>query len=170
MLFKRLFFVIIIFISCKEEVTILSSNNKNYNWKGGNGFLIVKKGKKCDTIYDCSYGRTPYYKLITDNRKKYLFTSCEINGGGNNVKNYFLWSLDENSFLDTIYYKEIFVSEEYKINDSLFTYIKREPTLSIENNMIKMDIDSTVEKFNNFTGKFKLISKGNKSYIKKIIL
>lgn len=165
---KKLFpIVLFFFTSCKKEISIVSVENKVNSWKVSNGFLIIKKSNKCDTIFDCSYGRAPDYKLVRDNNREYLFTTCEINGGGNNIKTFFLRSLDNDTFLDTIYFKEIYISEEYKKNDSTYIFIKRLPEFELKNNLIQITVDSTTENFNN-NGKFKLISKGKITYKKSI--
>lgn len=168
MIKKLLPIALFFFTCCKKDISIVSVENNVNNWKGDMGFLIIKKGNKTDSIFDCSYGRAPNYKLIKNNDKEYLFTSCEINGGGNNVKTFFLWSLDDDTFLDTIYFKKIYISEEYKVNDSIYIFIERHPKFELKNNMIQIKVDSTTKNFNNNTGNLTLISKGEITYKKRI--
>ncbi len=43
-------------------------------------------------------GDIPEYKLLQHLDKQYLFTSCEMNNGGDNYKTFALWSLEDTTF------------------------------------------------------------------------
>lgn len=115
---KPLFYIFIIFTlySCNQEVSI-TPIKVSPSWRGTPGKLVVKKGDLVDTIYDCHFGIAPEYKLLKHLDKEYLFTSCEKNNGGDNYQTFALWSLEDATFLDTIYFKELNISKEIQIND-----------------------------------------------------
>ena len=126
---KPLFYIFIIFTlySCNKEVSITPIEVSS-SWRGTPGKLVVKKGDLVDTIYDCHFGYTPEYKLLKHLDKEYLFTSCEMNNGGDNYQTFALWSLEDTSFLDTLYFKELNTSKEIQIKYK--TYNWNEETLS----------------------------------------
>ena len=76
------------------------------------GGLIVSKGELKDTIYDCTYSRVPDYKILYDGSKEYLFTSCLMNGGGQNRQSFYLWSLNEKNFMKQLFFKELYTGKE----------------------------------------------------------
>ena len=132
-------------LSCNKEVSITPIEVSS-SWRGTPGKLVVKKGDLVDTIYDCQFGHTPEYKLLKHLDKEYLFTSCEMNNGGDNYKTFVLWSLEDVTFLDTLYFKELNISKEIQINDkaSNFNWIKRKGNLKLVKNSIVFEMDSIV--------------------------
>lgn len=144
---KILFYILIFFTlySCNKEVTI-TPIEVSPSWRGTPGKLVVKKGDLVDTIYDCQFGHTPEYKLLKHLDKEYLFTSCELNNGGDNYKTFVLWSLEDTSFLDTLYFKELNISKEIKIKDKAgnYNWIKRKGSLKLVKNSIVFEMDSIV--------------------------
>jgi hypothetical protein len=138
-------FVLITLLSCNQEVSITPIEVSS-SWRGTPGKLVVKKGDLVDTIYDCHFGNAPEYKLLKYLDKEYLFTSCEMNNGGDNYKTFVLWSLEDTSFLDTLYFKELNISKEIKINDKAgnYNWIKRKGNLKLVKNSIVFEIDSIV--------------------------
>ena len=131
--------------SCNKEVSITPIEVSS-SWRGTPGKLVVKKGDLVDTIYDCQFGGTPEYKLLKYLDKEYLFTSCEMNNGGDNYKTFVLWSLEDITFLDTIYFKELNISKEIQINDKAgnYNWIKRKGNLKLVKNTIIFEMDSIV--------------------------
>ena len=97
-----------------------------------------------DTIYDCHFGYTPEYKLLKHLGKEYLFTSCEMNNGGDNYKTFVLWSLDDTTFLDTLYFGELNTSKEIQIKDKTYNWIRRKGSLKLVKNTIVFEMDSIV--------------------------
>lgn len=110
------------------------------------GKLVVKKGDLVDTIYDCQFGHSPEYKLLKHLDKKYLFTSYEMNNGEDNYKTFVLWSLQDATFLDTLYFKELNISKEIQINDkaSNYNWIKRKGNLKLDKRTIVFEMDSII--------------------------
>lgn len=144
---KPLFYILIIFTlySCNQEVSITPIEVSS-NWRGTPGKLVVKKGDLVDTIYDCHFSYTPEYKLLKHLDKEYLFTSCEMNNGGDNYKTFVLWSLEDATFLDTLYFKELNISKEIQIKDKAGNYywIKRKGNLKLVKNTVVFEMDSIV--------------------------
>ncbi len=144
---KPLFYIFIIFTlySCNQEVSITPIEVSS-SWRGTPGKLVVKKGDLVDTIYDCQFGHTPEYKLLKHLDKEYLFTSCEMNNGGDNYKTFVLWSLEDTTFLDTLYFKELNISKEIQIKDkaSNYNWIRRKGNLKLDKSTIIFEMDSIV--------------------------
>jgi hypothetical protein len=144
---KQLFYLFLFFTlySCKKEVTIIPIEVSS-SWRGTPGKLVVKKGDLVDTIYDCQFGHTPEYKLLKHLDKEYLFTSCEMNNGGDNYKTFALWSLEDTTFLDTLYFKELNISKEIKIKDKAgnYNWIRRKGYLKLDKSTIVFEMDSIV--------------------------
>ena len=144
---KPLFYIFIIFTlySCNKEVSI-TPIEVSPSWRGTPGKLVVKKGDLVDTIYDCHFGIAPEYKLLKHLDKEYLFTSCEMNNGGDNYKTFVLWSLEDTAFLDTLYFKELNISKEIQIKDKAgnYNWIKRKGNLKLVKNSIVFEMDSIV--------------------------
>ena len=144
---KYIIYIFILFAlySCKKEVSITPIEVSS-SWRGTPGKLVVKKGDLVDTIYDCHFGYTPEYKLLKHLDKEYLFTSCEMNNGGDNYKTFVLWSLDDTTFLDTIYFNELNTSKEIRINDIAcnHNWIRRKGKLKLVKNTIVFEMDSIV--------------------------
>ena len=135
----------LIFYSCNQEVSITPIEVSS-SWRGTPGKLVVKKGDLVDTIYDCHFGIVPEYKLLKHSGKEYLFTSCEMNDGGDNYKTFVLWSLEDTTFLDTLYFKELNISKEIQINDkaSNYNWIRRKGNLKLDKSTIIFEMDSIV--------------------------
>ena len=144
---KQLFhiFLLLGLYSCNKGVSI-TPIKASPSWRGTPGKLVVKKGDLVDTIYDCHFGYTPEYKLLKHLDKEYLFTSCEMNNGGDNYKTFVLWSLEDTTFLDTLYFKELNISKEIQMNDkaSNYNWIKRKGNLKLDKNTIVFEMDSIV--------------------------
>jgi hypothetical protein len=144
---KPLFYIFIIFTlySCNQEVSITPIEVSS-SWRGTPGKLVVKKGDLVDTIYDCHFGNAPEYKLLKHLDKEYLFTSCEMNNGGDNYQTFVLWSLEDTTFLDTLYFKELNISKEIKIEDKVgnYNWIRRKGNLKLVKNTIVFEMDSIV--------------------------
>ena len=138
-------FLLITTISCNQEVSI-TPIEVSPSWRGTPGKLVVKKGDLVDTIFDCQFGHTPEYKLLKHLDKEYLFTSCEMNNGGDNYKTFVLWSLEDTTFLDTLYFKELNISKEIQIYDkaSNYNWIRRKGNLKLVKNSIVFEMDSIV--------------------------
>jgi len=137
-----IFFLITLF-SCNKEVSITPIEVSS-SWRGTPGKLIVKKGDLVDTIYDCHFGNTPEYKLLKHLDKKYLFTSCEMNNGGDNYQTFVLWSLEDATFLDTLYFKELNTSKEIQIKDKTYNWIRRKGNLKLYKSTIFFEMDSII--------------------------
>ena len=144
---KNIIYIFILFtlLSCNQEVSITPIEVSS-SWRGTPGKLVVKKGDLVDTIYDCQFGYTPEYKLLKHLDKEYLFTSCEMNNGGDNYKTFVLWSLEDTTFLDTLYFKELNISKEIQMNDkaSNYNWIRRKGNLKLVKNTIVFEMDSIV--------------------------
>lgn len=142
---KNIIYIFFLFAlySCNKEVSI-TPIEVSPSWRGSPGKLVVKKGDLVDTIYDCQFGHTPEYKLLKHLDKEYLFTSCEMNNGGDNYKTFVLWSLEDTSFLDTLYFKELNISKEIQIYDKAgnYNWIKRKGNLKLVKNAIVFEMDS----------------------------
>ena len=140
-----IFFLITLF-ACNKEVSI-TPIEVYPSWRGTPGKLVVKKGDLVDTIYDCHFGLTPEYKLLKHLDKEYLFTSCEMNNGGDNYKTFALWSLEDTTFLDTLFFKELNISKEIQINDKAagnYNWIRRKGKLKLDKRTIVFEMDSIV--------------------------
>jgi len=144
---KKLFFIFYFFTlySCNKGISIIPIQ-VSPSWRGTPGKLVVKKGNLVDTIYDGQFGHTPNYKLLKHLDKEYLFTSCEMNNGGDNYKTFGLWSLEDATFLDTLYFKELNTSKEIPIMDNAGNYkwIERKGNLKLVKNAIVFEMDSSV--------------------------
>lgn len=136
-------FLLLALYSCNKEVSI-TPIEVSPSWRGTPGKLVVKKGDLVDTIYDCYFGLTPEYKLLKHLDKEYLFTSCEMNNGGDNYKTFVLWSLEDTTFLDTLYYKELNISKEIQIKDKTYNWIRKKGTLKLDKGTIVFEMDSIV--------------------------
>jgi hypothetical protein len=138
-------FILVFLYSCNQEASITPIEVSS-SWRGTPGKLVVKKGDLVDTIYDCHFGYTPEYKLVKHLDKEYLFTSCEMNNGGDNYKTFALWSLEDTTFLDTLYFKELNISKEIQIKDkaSNYNWIRRKGNLKLVKNFIVFEMDSIV--------------------------
>jgi hypothetical protein len=136
-------FFLITLLSCNKEVSI-TPIEVSPSWRGTPGKLVVKKGNLVDTIYDCQFGHTPEYKLLKHLDKEYLFTSCEMNNGGDNYKTFVLWSLEDTTFLDTLYFKELNISKEIQIKDKAgnYNWIRRKGNLKLDKGTIVFEMDS----------------------------
>lgn len=141
-------FILITLFSCNQEVSITPIEVSS-SWRGTPGKLVVKKGDLVDTIYDCHFGYTPEYKLLKHLDKEYLFTSCEMNNGGDNYQTFGLWSLDDATFLDTLYFKELNISKEIQIKDKTYNWIRRRGNLKLVKNTIVFKMDSIVTRIEN---------------------
>ena len=144
---KNIIYIFILFtlLSCNQEVSITPIEVSS-SWRGTPGKLVVKKEDLVDTISDCQFGYTPEYKLLKHLDKEYLFTSCEMNNGGDNYKTFVLWSLEDTTFLDTLYFKELNISKEIQMNDkaSNYNWIRRKGNLKLVKNTIVFEMDSIV--------------------------
>ncbi len=131
--------------ACNNEVSI-TAIEVSPSWRGTPGKLVVKKGDLVGTIYDGQFGHPPIYKLLNHSNKEYLFTSSEMNNGGNNYQTFVLWSLDDEAFLETLFYKELNTSKEIQINDKTdnFTWITRKGKLKLVKNTIVFEMDSII--------------------------
>ena len=138
-------FILVSLLSCNQVVSITPIEVSS-SWRGTPGKLVVKKGDLVDTIYDCHFGIVPEYKLLKHLDKEYLYTSCEMNNGGDNYKTFVLWSLEDTSFLDTLYFKELNISKEIQINDkaSSYNWIRRKGNLKLDKSTIVFEMDSIV--------------------------
>ncbi len=144
---KNIIYIFFLFtlLSCNKEVSI-TPIEASPSWRGTPGKLVVKKGDLVDTIYDCQFGHTPEYKLLKHLDKEYLFTSCEVNNGGDNYKTFALWSLEDTTFLDTLYFEELNISKEIQINGkaSNYNWIRRKGNLKLDKRNIVFEMDSII--------------------------
>jgi hypothetical protein len=138
-------FFLFTLLSCNNGISI-TPIKVSPSWRGTPGKLVVRKGDLVDTIYDCHFGYSPEYKLLKHLDKEYLFTSCEMNNGGDNYKTFVLWSLEDVTFLDTLYFKELNISKEIQIKDKAgnYNWIKRKGNLKLVKNTIVFEMDSIV--------------------------
>ena len=137
--------------ACNNEVSI-TAIEVSPSWRGTPGKLVVKKGDLVDTIYDGHFGNTPEYKLWKYLGKEYLYTSCETFNGGDNYQTFGLWSLEDVTFLDTLYFKELNTSKEIQINDKAAgnnNWIRRKGKLKLDKRTIVFEMDSIVTLFEN---------------------
>jgi hypothetical protein len=130
-------------LSCNKEVSI-TPIEVSPSWRGTPGKLVVKKGDLVDTIYDCHFGIAPEYKLLKQLDKEYLFTICEMNNGGDNYQTFVLWSLEDATFLDTLYYKNLNTSKEIQIKDKTFNWVRKKGNLKLEKGAIVFEMDSII--------------------------
>ncbi len=142
---KNIFYIFFLFtlLSCNKKVSI-TPIVVSPSWRGTPGKLVVKKGNLVDTIYDCHFGYTPEYKILKHLDKEYLFTSCEMNNGGDNYQTFVLWSLEDATFLDTLYFKELNISKEIQIKDKTFNWTRRKGNLRLDKNTIVFEMDSII--------------------------
>ena len=137
-----IFFLFTLF-ACNNEVSI-TAIEVSPSWRGTPGKLVVKKGDLVDTIYDGHFGNTPEYKLWKYLGKEYLYTSCETFNGGDNYQTFGLWSLDDDAFLDTLFYKELNTSKEIQIKHKTYNWIRRKGKLKLVKNTIVFEMDSII--------------------------
>ena len=138
-----------------KRITITPIIDSSWGGRGDQGGLAVSNGDQIDTIYDCTYGRTPDYKILKYGSREYLFTSCLINGGGTNWQTFYLWSLNDTSFLKQLFFKQLYTGKEGPYNSETGDLI-RSNNIKIDplNDKIKTWIRETrVEQMRN--GKFK---------------
>lgn len=144
---KKIFYILLFFnlFSCNTEVSI-TPIKISPSWRGTPGKLVVKKGDLVDTIYDGHFGNTPEYKLLKHLDKEYLYTSCETFNGGDNYQTFGLWSLEDSTFLDTLFFKELNISKEINIKDKAGNYkwIRRKGYLKLVKNTIVFEMDSII--------------------------
>lgn len=145
---KNVIYTLFLFtlLSCNNEVSI-TAIEVSPSWRGTPGKLVVKKGDLVDTIYDGHFGNTPEYKLLKHLGKEYLFTSCEKFNGGDNYQSFVLWSLEDATFLDTLFFKELNTSKEIQINDKAagnYNWIRRKGKLKLDKRTIVFEMDSIV--------------------------
>jgi len=142
---KNIFYIFLLFIvySCNKGVSI-TPIQVSPSWRGTPGKLVVKKGDLVDTIYDGHFGNTPEYKLLKHLDKEYLYTSCETFNGGDNYQSFGLWSLEDSTFLDTIYFNELNTSKEIRIKNKNHNWIRRKGHLKLVKNTIIFEMDSLV--------------------------
>ena len=69
-----------------------------------------------------------------------------MNNEGDNYKTFVLWSLEDATFLDTLFFKELNISKEIQINDkaSNYNWIRRKGSLKLVKNSIVFEMDSIV--------------------------
>ena len=142
---KPLFYLLSFFIllSCNKEVSI-TPIEVFPSWRGTPGKLVVKKGYLVDTIYDGHFENTPEFKLFKHLDKKYLLTSCEMNNGVDNYQTFGLLSLEDATFLDTLFFKELNISKEINIKDKTYNWIRRKGNLKLDKSTIVFEMDSNV--------------------------
>lgn len=99
-----------------KRITITPIIDSSWGGRGDQGGLVVSNGDQIDTIYDCTYGRTPDYKILKYGSKEYLFTSCLINGGGTNWQTFYLWSLNDTGFMKQLFFKQLYTGKEGPYN------------------------------------------------------
>ena len=144
-LLKKLLYVFLILAlySCNKGISI-TPIQVSPSWRGTPGKLVVKKGNLVDTIYDGHFGNTPEYKLLKHLDKEYLFTSCETFNGGENYQSFGLWSLEDSTFLDTLFFKELNTSKVINIKDKTHNWIRRKGNLKLDKSTIVFEMDSLV--------------------------
>ena len=142
---KNTLFILLFFTlySCNKGISI-TPIQVSPSWRGTPGKLVVKKGDLVDTIYDGHFGNTPEYKLLKHLDKEYLYTSCETFNGGENYQTFGLWSLEDSTFLDTIYFNELNTNKEIRIKDQTFKWISRKGKLKLDKNTIVFEMDSII--------------------------
>ena len=132
--------------ACNNEVSI-TAIEVSPSWRGTPGKLVVKKGDLVDTIYDGHFGNTTEYKLWKYLDKEYLYTSCETFNGGDNYQTFGLWSLEDVTFLDTLYFKKLNTSKEIQIRGKTagnYNWIRRKGKLKLDKRTIVFEMDSIV--------------------------
>ena len=145
---KSLFYILLFstLYSCNKEVSI-TPIEVSPSWRGTPGKLVVKKGDLVDTIYDGHFGNTTEYKLWKYLDKEYLYTSCETFNGGDNYQTFGLWSLEDVTFLDTLYFKKLNTSKEIQIRGKTagnYNWIRRKGKLKLNKRTIVFEMDSIV--------------------------
>ena len=142
---KNIFYIFLLFIvySCNKGISI-TPIQVSPSWRGTPGKLVVKKGDLVDTIYDGHFGNTPEYKLLKHLGKEYLYTSCETFNGGENYQSFGLWSLEDSTFLDTLFFKELNTSKVINIKDKTHNWIRRKGNLKLDKSTIVFEMDSLV--------------------------
>ena len=136
-------FLLLALYSCNKGVSI-TPIQVSPSWRGTPGKLVVKKGDLVDTIYDCQFGHSPEYKLLKHLGKEYLYTSCETFNGGENYQSFGLWSLEDSTFLDTLFFKELNTSKVINIKDKTHNWIRRKGNLKLDKNTIVFELDSII--------------------------
>jgi hypothetical protein len=136
-------FLLITLLSCNKGVSI-TPIQVSPSWRGTPGKLVVKKGDLVDTIYDGHFGNTPEYKLLKHLDKEYLYTSCETFNGGENYQSFGLWSLEDSTFLDTLFFKELNTSKVIDIKDKTHNWIRRKGNLKLDKSTIVFEMDSII--------------------------
>ncbi len=96
----------------RKRITITPIIESSWGGRGDQGGLAVSNGDQIDTIYDCTYGRTPDYKILKCGSREYLFTSCLMNGAGSNRQSFYLWSLNNKNFMKQLLFKELYTGKE----------------------------------------------------------
>jgi hypothetical protein len=142
---KTICYILLFFTlySCNKGVSI-TPIQVSPSWRGTPGKLVVKKGDLVDTIYDGHFGNTPEYKLLKHLDKEYLYTSCETFNGGENYQSFGLWSLEDSTFLDTLFFKELNTSKVINIKDKTHNWIRRKGNLKLDKNTIVFEMDSLI--------------------------
>lgn len=136
-------FLLLALNSCNKGISI-TPIQVSPSWRGTPGKLVVKKGDLVDTIYDGHFGNTPEYKLLKHLDKEYLYTSCETFNGGDNYQTFGLWSLEDSTFLDTLFFKELNTSKVINIKDKTHNWIRRKGNLKLNKNIIVFEMDSLI--------------------------
>jgi len=67
-----------------------------------------------------------------------------MNNGGDNYQTFVLWSLEDTTFLDTIYFNELNINKEIKIKDKTYNWIRRKGNLKLDKSTIVFEMDSIV--------------------------
>jgi hypothetical protein len=67
-----------------------------------------------------------------------------MNNGGDNYQTFYLWSLEDATFLDTLFFKELNISKEINIKDKTYNWIRRKGNLRLDKNTIIFEMDSIV--------------------------
>jgi hypothetical protein len=69
-----------------------------------------------------------------------------MNNGGDNYQTFVLWSLEDTTFLDTLYFNELNISKEIKIEDKACNYkwIRRKGNLKLVKSTIVFEMDSII--------------------------
>ena len=145
---KNAIYTLLLFtlFACNNEVSI-TAIEVSPSWRGTPGKLVVKKWDLVDTIYDGQFGYPPNYKLLNHLNNEYLFTSSEMNNGGDNYQTFVLWSLVDTTFLDTLFYKELNTNKEIQIKDKAagnYNWISRKGKLKLVENTIVFEMDSII--------------------------
>jgi hypothetical protein len=67
-----------------------------------------------------------------------------MNNGGDNYQTFVLWSLEDATFLDTLYYKNLNTSKEIQIKDKTFNWVRKKGNLKLEKGAIVFEMDSII--------------------------